>query len=310
MAKLNIQKLKASELELKEKVVNIRRVTKVTKGGRTFTFSATVVVGNGNGIVGEGLGKAREVQEAIQKAIDDAKKNLVSRDYLDKEFKQGLVERLKQRLELFQAADDGAGGQLHFAAAQFGDDPMQRLKELVLVLQDQHPQRDADGAFENDFVRSRRREDGGLTRTLADATIAVPMINATMSTHIDFENVAILGARDFLVRFAAIGTTPLVLGQGTGFVGGGQMIVIASAMSWAASLLTTCTRGALRTGLTLRLGRGGSFGFASEQTPLPLADFALELSHLLCQSGFPLDGTLMLSAPIVSLLAEVDDLQA
>ncbi len=54
MAKLNMQKLKASELELKEKVVNIRRVTKVTKGGRTFTFSATVVVGNGNGIVGEG----------------------------------------------------------------------------------------------------------------------------------------------------------------------------------------------------------------------------------------------------------------
>ena len=78
MSKLNVQKLKASELELKEKVVNIRRVTKVTKGGRTFTFSATVVVGNGNGIVGEGLGKAREVQEAIQKGIDDAKKNLVS----------------------------------------------------------------------------------------------------------------------------------------------------------------------------------------------------------------------------------------
>src|SRR5580698_6645730 len=78
MGKLNVQKLKASELELKDKVVNIRRVTKVTKGGRTFTFSATGVVGNGNGIVGEGLGKAREVQEAIQKAIDDAKKNLVS----------------------------------------------------------------------------------------------------------------------------------------------------------------------------------------------------------------------------------------
>lgn len=78
MARLNVTKLKASELELKEKVVNVRRVAKVTKGGRTFSFSATVVVGNGNGIVGEGLGKAREVQEAIQKAIDDAKKNLVS----------------------------------------------------------------------------------------------------------------------------------------------------------------------------------------------------------------------------------------
>jgi small subunit ribosomal protein S5 len=59
-------------------VVNIRRVTKVTKGGRTFSFSATVVIGNGEGIVGEGLGKAKEVQEAIQKAIDDAKKNLVN----------------------------------------------------------------------------------------------------------------------------------------------------------------------------------------------------------------------------------------
>ena len=78
MSNPNVQKFKASELELKEKVVNIRRVVKVTKGGRTFSFSATVVVGNGNGVVGECLGKAKEVQEAIQKAIDDAKKNLVS----------------------------------------------------------------------------------------------------------------------------------------------------------------------------------------------------------------------------------------
>ena len=78
MQKANVQKFKASELELKEKVVNVRRVVKVTKGGRTFSFSATVVIGNGNGIVGEGQGKAKEVQEAIQKAIDDAKKNLVN----------------------------------------------------------------------------------------------------------------------------------------------------------------------------------------------------------------------------------------
>jgi small subunit ribosomal protein S5 len=77
MSNLNIQVLKASELELKEKVVNIRRVTKVTKGGRHFSFSATVVVGNGNGIVGHGLGKAKEVTDAIQKGIDDAKKNLI-----------------------------------------------------------------------------------------------------------------------------------------------------------------------------------------------------------------------------------------
>lgn len=73
----DIQRIKASEIELKEKVVKIRRVTKVTKGGRTFSFSAIVVVGDGHGIVGNGIGKAREVQEAIQKGIEDAKKNLI-----------------------------------------------------------------------------------------------------------------------------------------------------------------------------------------------------------------------------------------
>ena len=77
MSTSNIQRVKASELDLKERVVDIRRVAKVTKGGRTFSFSAVVVVGDGNGIVGQGLGKAREVTESIAKAIDDAKKNLI-----------------------------------------------------------------------------------------------------------------------------------------------------------------------------------------------------------------------------------------
>jgi small subunit ribosomal protein S5 len=77
MSTLNIKRVKASELDLKEKVVDIRRVAKVTKGGRTFSFSAVVVVGDGNGIVGQGLGKAREVTTAISKAVDDAKKNLI-----------------------------------------------------------------------------------------------------------------------------------------------------------------------------------------------------------------------------------------
>jgi len=68
--------LRAAEIELEEKVVAIRRVAKVTKGGRTFSFSALVVVGNKDGIVGYGSGKSREVTGAIQKGIDDAKKNL------------------------------------------------------------------------------------------------------------------------------------------------------------------------------------------------------------------------------------------
>src|SRR4030095_7646323 len=77
MAQANIQRVKASEIDLKEKVVSIQRVAKVTKGGRTFSFSALVVVGDGNGIVGQGLGKAREVQETISKGIDADKKNLI-----------------------------------------------------------------------------------------------------------------------------------------------------------------------------------------------------------------------------------------
>lgn len=63
--------------ELKEKLVNLSRVAKVTKGGRTFSFSALVVVGDGQGAVGHGLGKALDVSESIQKAVQDAKKNMI-----------------------------------------------------------------------------------------------------------------------------------------------------------------------------------------------------------------------------------------
>jgi len=76
MAKNN-DRVKAADTDLKEKLVNLSRVAKVTKGGRTFSFSALVVVGDGNGTVGHGLGKARDVSESISKAADEAKKNLV-----------------------------------------------------------------------------------------------------------------------------------------------------------------------------------------------------------------------------------------
>lgn len=77
MSNIVLNRVKAGDQELKDKVVAINRVTKTTKGGRTFSFSALVVVGNENGIVGHGLGKAKEVQEAITKGIEDAKKNLI-----------------------------------------------------------------------------------------------------------------------------------------------------------------------------------------------------------------------------------------
>jgi small subunit ribosomal protein S5 len=73
----NVEFVKPGGLELKDRLVGVQRVTKVTKGGRAFGFSAIVVVGDENGVVGHGLGKSKEVSEAIAKAVEDAKKNLV-----------------------------------------------------------------------------------------------------------------------------------------------------------------------------------------------------------------------------------------
>ena len=83
MSNTNIKKVRTSDLELKDRLVSIQRVTKVTKGGRTFSFSAIVVVGNENGVVGYGLGKASEVQAAIAKCVEDDKKNHIKVPFIN-----------------------------------------------------------------------------------------------------------------------------------------------------------------------------------------------------------------------------------
>jgi small subunit ribosomal protein S5 len=72
-----VKRVRSAETELKDRLVAVNRVTKVTKGGRAFGFAAIIVVGDEKGVVGYGLGKAKEVTDAVSKGIDDAKKNLV-----------------------------------------------------------------------------------------------------------------------------------------------------------------------------------------------------------------------------------------
>ena len=109
MLDTKIQRVKASELDLKERVVKIKRVAKVTKGGRTFSFSALVVVGDGNGIVGHGLGKAREVVEAISKGIDDAKKNLIKVPILNGKIPHEQHGKYRAAKVIIKPASDGTG---------------------------------------------------------------------------------------------------------------------------------------------------------------------------------------------------------
>lgn len=106
---MNVMKVRTSDMELKERLVSINRVTKVTKGGRTFTFSAIVVVGDENGVVGYGLGKASEVQAAIAKGVEDAKKNLVKIPVINGTIPHKQESRYDGSLVMIRPAAPGTG---------------------------------------------------------------------------------------------------------------------------------------------------------------------------------------------------------
>lgn len=109
MSSMNIKSVKAADIELKDRLVAVNRVTKVTKGGRTFSFSAIVVVGDENGVIGYGLGKAKEVSAAIAKGIDDAKKNLIKVPVLNGTIPHSAEGKYSGSLVFMKPAAPGTG---------------------------------------------------------------------------------------------------------------------------------------------------------------------------------------------------------
>ena len=105
----SIRKVKTADLELKDRLVSVQRVTKVTKGGRTFSFSAIVVVGDEKGIVGYGLGKSNEVSSAVAKGVEDAKKNLIKVPILNGTLPHEQIARYGGATVFMKPASHGTG---------------------------------------------------------------------------------------------------------------------------------------------------------------------------------------------------------